>query len=48
MALCKKINHFSKQNNDTGFASNTKDLGGRFINKDGSNNLLKKGMPFRK
>ena len=44
----KKINPFSKQNNDTGFASNTNDTGGRFINKDGSYNLVKEGMPFFK
>ena len=42
----KKINPFSKQNNDTGFASNNTDVGGRFINKDGSYNLEKEGMPF--
>jgi inward rectifier potassium channel len=44
----KKINPFSKQNNDTGFAGNTNDTGGRFINKDGSYNLVKEGMPFFK
>jgi inward rectifier potassium channel len=44
----KKINPFSKQNNDTGFAGNTNDVGGRFINKDGSYNLVKEGMPFGK
>lgn len=48
MALYKKINPFSRQNNDTGFATNTNDTGGRFINKDGSYNLVKEGMPFRK
>ncbi|MEP7166068.1 MAG: ion channel [Ferruginibacter sp.] len=49
MSLYKKINPFSKQNNDTGFATNSKDLlGGRFINKDGSYNLVKEGLPFRK
>ena len=44
----KKINPFSKQNNDTGFASNSNDMGGRFINKDGTYNLVKEGMPFWK
>lgn len=44
----KKINPFSKQNNDTGFATNTNDIGGRFLNKDGSYNLVKEGMPFFK
>jgi inward rectifier potassium channel len=48
MSSHKKINPFSKQNNDTGFASNTNDMGGRFINKDGSYNLIKEGMPFFK
>ncbi len=46
MSLYKKINPFSKQNNDTGFATNTSDTGGRFINKDGSFNLVKEGMSF--
>jgi len=44
----KRINPFSKQNNDTGFASNTENTGGRFINKDGTYNLVKEGMPFIK
>jgi len=44
----KKINPFSRQNNDTGFASNTSEVGGRFINKDGTYNLQKVGMPFQK
>lgn len=44
----KRINPFSKQNNDTGFASNTNDVGGRFINKDGTYNLRKEGLSFFK
>ena len=48
MSSYKKINPFSRQNNDTGFASNSSDTGGRFINKDGSYNLVKEGMPFHK
>jgi inward rectifier potassium channel len=48
MSIYKKINPFSKQNNDTGFTSNTNDTGGRFINKDGSFNLVKEGMSFFK
>ena len=49
MSLYKKANPFSKQNNDTGFASNSNDLlGNRFINKDGSYNLVKTGMSFSK
>ncbi len=48
MASFKKINPSSKQNNDTGFASNTSETGGRFINKNGSYNIVKEGMPFYK
>lgn len=48
MSTHKKINPFSKQNNDTGFAGNNNEAGGRFINKDGSYNLVKEGMPFMK
>jgi len=48
MSYYKKINPFSRQNNDTGFATNTSDTGGRFINKDGSYNLVKEGMSFHK
>ena len=48
MATYKRINPFSKQNNDTGFASNSNDTGGRFLNKDGSYNLVKEGMSFNK
>lgn len=49
MANHKKINPFSKQNNDTGFATNSNDqLGNRFINKDGSYNLVREGIPFTK
>jgi len=44
----KRINPFSKQNNDTGFASITDNTGGRFINKDGTYNLVKTGMSFMK
>ncbi|HVZ26475.1 MAG TPA: ion channel [Sediminibacterium sp.] len=47
MSLHKKINPFSRLNNDTGFSSKTAGVGGgRFINKDGSYNLAKEGMPF--
>jgi inward rectifier potassium channel len=48
MAAYKNINPSSRQNNDTGFASNSNETGGRFINKDGSYNLVKEGMPFHK
>lgn len=48
MSLYKRINPFSRQNNDTGFSANNSELGGRFINKDGSYNLVKEGIPFWK
>jgi len=41
-----RFNPSLKSNNDTGFGSNTSTVGGRFINKDGSFNLRKEGMPF--
>src|SRR3954453_21672725 len=45
MALRKRINPFLKANNDTGFGVNASSYGGRFINKDGSFNLKKEGIP---
>jgi inward rectifier potassium channel len=42
----KKINPYLKTNNDTGFGINASDYGGRFINRDGSYNLRKEGIPF--
>ena len=42
----KKINPFSRTNPDTGFGSKASDIGGRFVNKDGSFNLRKEGIPF--
>jgi inward rectifier potassium channel len=46
MALLKKVNPSSKINNDTGFGTNANDFGGRFVNRDGTFNLRKEGMPF--
>lgn len=46
MALLKRVNPFSKVNNDTGFGTNAGDYGGRFINRDGSFNIRKEGLPF--
>ncbi len=46
MAANKKINPFSKQNEDTGFGNKNFEPGNRFINKDGTYNLVKEGMPF--
>src|SRR5581483_11134373 len=45
MATSKRINPFLKSNNDTGFGTNATSYGGRFINKDGSFNLRKEGLP---
>ena len=46
MALLKRANPFSKVNNDTGFGNNANDYGGRFVNRDGSFNLRREGMPY--
>ena len=46
MANHLRINPGLKVNNDTGFGNNASDYGGRFINKDGSFNLRKEGLPF--
>ena len=46
MALRKRINLRLKDNNDTGFGSNAGNYGGRFVNKDGSFNVKKEGLPF--
>jgi len=43
MAL--RINPFSRVNDDTGFGSNSNSYVGRFINRDGSFNLRKEGIP---
>ncbi len=43
-----KLNPFSRQNNDTGFGNKSAYTGGRFINKDGTYNLVKEGMPLWK
>ncbi len=45
MATHKKINTTLKSNNDTGFGSSA-NVGGRFINKDGTFNMRKEGLPF--
>src|SRR5690242_21749185 len=46
MALLKRINPFSRQNNDTGFGVNANGYGGRFINRDGSFNIRREGRSF--
>jgi inward rectifier potassium channel len=46
MPLIKNINPFSKRNANTGFGINANNYGGRFVNKDGSFNLVKTGIPL--
>ena len=46
MATRKIIDPNLRMNNDTGFGTNAESYGGRFINKDGSFNLRKEGMPY--
>lgn len=46
MALHKRVNPFLKINNDTGFGTNANSYGGRFVNRDGSFNVKKEGVPF--
>src|SRR5215210_1428122 len=41
-----KINPASKANPDTGFGVQANQIGGRFVNKDGSFNLRKEGLPL--
>lgn len=48
MAILPKVNPFSKTNPDTGFGVQANRLGDRFINKDGSFNLRKEGLPLWK
>src|ERR1017187_5690283 len=45
MALTRKHAHI-KANNDTGFGNNPDDYGGRFVNRDGTFNVKKEGLPF--
>ncbi len=45
MSLSKRMNPFLKSNNDTGFGATTEGYGGRFINKDGSFNVVREGIP---
>jgi inward rectifier potassium channel len=45
MAYHRRISASSKINNDTGFGTSTTNVGGRFVNKDGSFNMRKEGIP---
>src|SRR6478609_6566533 len=44
--MIKEINPVPKTNNDTGFSTTGIVNGSRFINRDGTFNLHKKGWPF--
>ncbi len=46
MAIRPKVNPFSKANPDTGFGVQANQIGGRFVNKDGTFNLKKVGLPL--
>lgn len=46
MALLKKINHKAQADKNSGFGSNANSYGGRFVNKDGTPNIEKRGMHF--
>jgi inward rectifier potassium channel len=46
MGLSKKIDPLLKTNNDTGFGTNAANVGGRFINRDGTFNIRKEGMTW--
>jgi inward rectifier potassium channel len=45
MALTRRQN-LLKDNNDTGFGGNPDNYGGRFVNRDGTYNVRKEGVPF--
>jgi hypothetical protein len=44
MALLRKINQKAKADENTGFGTNANSYGGRFINKNGTANIEKRGM----
>lgn len=46
MALKDKINIKARTQINTGFGTNSADYGGRFVNKDGTPNIEKRGMHF--
>jgi inward rectifier potassium channel len=46
MAFKNKINSNSRSDSNSGFGSSASNYGGRFINKDGNPNVLKKGIGF--
>jgi inward rectifier potassium channel len=46
MAFFRKNNSESKQNKDTGFSNIASSNAGRFLNRDGSFNIRREGLPF--
>lgn len=46
MSILSRLNSKLKSNNDTGFSNSSDGIGGRFINKDGSFNVVKEGASF--
>jgi inward rectifier potassium channel len=44
MALLKKINHTAQADRNSGFGTNANSYGGRFVNKNGTPNIEKRGM----
>lgn len=44
MALLRKINHNAKTDKNSGFGTNANSYGGRFVNKNGTPNIEKRGM----
>ena len=48
MALLRKLNAKAKTEINTGFGADASDYGGRFVNKNGQPNIIKKGVNFWK
>lgn len=46
MALLKKLNNNVKTDENSGFGTNANSYGGRFVNKNGTPNIEKRGMNF--
>ncbi|GAQ49292.1 Inward rectifier potassium channel Irk [Flavobacterium psychrophilum] len=46
MKVFKKTRKNLKTDNQTGFGTNASNYGGRFLAKDGSANIEKRGLPF--
>ncbi len=46
MAILRKLNNRATATNTSGFGTNASDYGGRYINKSGTPNVVKKGVGF--